>query len=102
MSIKLIPLSRLEADPQGTLSECLDSGEPVVVELPDHRLVSIQGLEPDDDDDLVDRLLDSNPSFRALVQKSKSSPRRPFPLPPRAGSCAVISQHHVTTSAAAR
>ena len=68
----------------GTLSECLDSGEPLVVELPDHRLVSIQGLEPDDDDDLVDRLLDSNPSFRALVQKSKSGPRRPFPLPPQA------------------
>ncbi len=46
MSIKLIPLSRLEADPQGTLSECLDSGQALVVELPDHRLVSIQGLEP--------------------------------------------------------
>ena len=80
MSIKLIPLSRLEADPQGTLSECLDSGEALIVELPDHRLVSIQGLEPDDDDDLVDRLLESNPSFRALVEKSKASPRRPFRL----------------------
>jgi len=79
MSIKLIPLSRLEADPQGTLSECLDSGQAVVVELPDHRLVSIRGLEPDDDDDLIDRLLESNPSFRALVEKSKASPRRPFP-----------------------
>ena len=53
MSIKLIPLSRLEADPRGTLSECLDSGEAMVVELPDHRLVAIQGLEPDEDDDLV-------------------------------------------------
>jgi hypothetical protein len=79
MSIKLIPLSRLEADPKGILSECIDSGEALVVELPDHRLVSIQGLEPDDDDDLVDRLLESNPSFRALVEKSKASPRRPFP-----------------------
>ncbi len=84
MSIKLIPLSRLEADPQRTLSECLDSGEPLIVELPDHRLVSIQGLEPDDDDDLVDRLLESNPSFRALVEKSKTSPRRPFPPQPDA------------------
>ena len=55
MSIKLLPLSRLEADPRGTLSECLDPGEALVVELPDHRLVSIQGLEPGDDDDLVDR-----------------------------------------------
>jgi hypothetical protein len=78
MSIKLIPLSRLEADPKGILGECIDSGEALVVELPDHRLVSIQGLEPDADDDLVDRLLESNASFRALVEKSKASPRRPF------------------------
>ena len=84
MSIKLIPLSRLEADPQGTLNECLDSGQALVVELPDHRLVSIQGLEPGDDDDLIDRLLESNPSFRALVKKSKASRRRPFPSTPDA------------------
>ena len=82
MSIKRIPLSRLEADPRGTLSECLDSGEALVVELPDHRLVSIRALEPDEDDDLVDRLLESNPSFRALVEKSKASRRKPFPSPP--------------------
>jgi hypothetical protein len=84
MSIKLIPLSRLEADPRGTLNECLDSGEALVVELPDHRLVAIQGLEPCEDDDLVDRLLASNPAFRALVEKSKASPRRPFPRSPGA------------------
>ena len=84
MSIKMIPLSRLEADPQGTLTECLDSGGAVVVELPDHRLVSIQGLEPNDDDDLVDRLLESNAAFRALVETSKASPRRPFATPPDA------------------
>jgi hypothetical protein len=82
MSIKMIPLSRLEADPRGTLTECLDSGEALVVELPDHRLVTIQGLEPNEDDDLVDRLLESNPAFRALVERSKASPRRPFPTPP--------------------
>jgi hypothetical protein len=81
MSIKIIPLSSLEADPRGTLSECLDSGEALVVELPDHRLVSIQGLEPDEDDDLVDRLLESNPAFRALVEKSKASARKPFAVP---------------------
>jgi hypothetical protein len=84
MSIKLIPLSRLEADPRGTLNECLDSGEAMVVELPDHRLVAIQGLEPDEDDDLVDRLIESNPAFRALVRKSKASPRKPFPTTPEA------------------
>ena len=32
MGIKTIPSSRLEADPEGTLSECADSGEAVVVE----------------------------------------------------------------------
>jgi hypothetical protein len=79
MDIKLIPLSRLEADPKGTLSECVDSGQPLVVELPDHRLVSIQTLEPAGDDSLIDELLESSPSFRALVEKSKASPRRPFP-----------------------
>jgi len=78
MSIKVITLSRLMADPGRTLAECLDSGEPLVVELPDRRLVSIRGLEPDDDDDLVDRLLESNAAFRALVEKSKASPRKPF------------------------
>ena len=83
MSIKLIPLSRLEADPQGTLSECLDSGEAPVVELPDQRLVAIRGLEPDEDDDLDDRLIESNPAFRAPVRKSKASPRKPFPTPRR-------------------
>jgi hypothetical protein len=43
-----------------------------------------QGLEPADDDDLIDRLLESNPSFRALVAKSKASPRRHFPRPTQA------------------
>jgi hypothetical protein len=74
----VIPLSRLEADPRGTLTECLDSGAALVVELPDHRFVSIQGMEPDDDDDLVDRLLESSARFRALVEKSKASARKPF------------------------
>jgi len=82
MRIRLIPLSRLEVDPRGTLSECLDSGEALVVELPDHRLVSIRGLEPDEDDDLVDRLIASNPAFRASMERSQASPRRPFPTPP--------------------
>ena len=38
MDIRLIPLSRLEADPNGTLGECVDSVRALVVELPDHRL----------------------------------------------------------------
>jgi hypothetical protein len=79
MDIKVIPLSQLQTDPQGLLSECCDSVRPLVVELPDHRLVSIQSIEPDDaDDSLVSDLLESNPSFRALVEKSKASRRRDF------------------------
>ena len=30
MGIKTIPLSRLQADPEGTLSECADSGQALV------------------------------------------------------------------------
>ena len=78
MGTKMIPLSRLAADPQGTLSECCESGQAFVVELPDHRLVAIQSLEATDDDSLVSDLLASNPAFRALVAKSKASPRKPF------------------------
>jgi hypothetical protein len=84
MDIKLIPLSRLESDLRGTLSECVDSGQAIVVELPDHRLVSIQPLEPANDDPLIDELLESSSSFRALVEKSKASPRRTFPGSPNA------------------
>jgi hypothetical protein len=78
MSTKTIPLSRLEADPVGALRACADSGQPVVIELPDHRLVALQPLEPTDDDPLVEELLASNPAFQALVARSKASPRKPF------------------------
>jgi hypothetical protein len=77
--MKVILLSELEADLEGTLAEFLASGESLVVELPDHRLVSIRSLEPDDDDPLVDELLESNDEFRALVRRSKASERVPFP-----------------------
>ena len=79
MGTKVIPLSQLESDPKGTLNECCDSGEALVVELSDNRMVTIQPLEPDEDNSLVSELLESNAAFRALVEKSKSSPRRPFP-----------------------
>jgi hypothetical protein len=78
MGIKVIPLSQLEAGPRGTLAELLDSGQPVVVELPDLRMVSIQSLEPSDDDPFVDELLTSNLAFRALIERSKASERLPF------------------------
>lgn len=78
MGIKTIPLSRLEADPRGTLNECADSGQALVVELPDQRLIAIQPLEPAEDDDLANELLESNAAFQALVAKSKASSRKPF------------------------
>jgi hypothetical protein len=84
MGIKTIPLSRLEADPRGTLNECADSGQSLVVELPDHRLVAIQPLEPSEDDDLTSDLLETNAAFQALVAKSKAGPRKPFTANPKA------------------
>jgi hypothetical protein len=73
-----IPLSRLETDLKKPLNECADSGETVVVEMPDQRLLAIQLLDPNEDDTLMDELLSSNPKFQALVAKSKASPRKPF------------------------
>ena len=78
MAIKTIPLSRLETDLKKTLDECAESGETVVVEMPDQRLLAIQPLDPQGDDSLIDELLASNPKFQALVAKSKASPRKPF------------------------
>ena len=78
MVIKTIPLSRLETDLQKTLNECAQSGEILVVEMPDQRLLAIQSLDPREDDSLVDELLASNPKFQTLVAKSKASPRKPF------------------------
>lgn len=79
MAIKTISLSSLETDLEKTLDECAESGETLVVELPDQRLVAIQSLDPNEDDSLMDELLASNPRFQALVAKSKAGPRKPFP-----------------------
>lgn len=81
MAIKTIPLSRLEVDLEKTLIECAESGQTLVVEMPDRRLLAIQLLDPNEDDSLMDELLASNPKFQGLVTKSKASPRKPF-LPP--------------------
>ncbi len=78
MGIRTIPLSQLEADPRGTLNECADSGQALVVELPDRRLIALQPLEPAEDDELTSELLESNAEFQALVARSKASPRKPF------------------------
>ncbi len=78
MAIKTIPLSRLETDLKKTLNECAESGETVVVEMPDQRLLAIQRLDPEEDDALMDELLAANPRFQALVARSKASPRKNF------------------------
>jgi hypothetical protein len=80
MAIKTIPLSRLETDLKKTLDECAESGQTVVVEMPDQRLLAIQPLDPREDDTLMDELLAANPKFQALVAKSKASPRKPFAI----------------------
>ena len=85
MSIKTIPLSRLETDLRKTLDDCADSGETLFVELPDERVLAIQPLDPTEDDDLIDKLIATNPKFRALLAKSKASPRKPF-IPEFGGS----------------
>lgn len=79
MAIKTIPLSRLETELKETLTECAQSGETVIVEMPDQRLLAIQSLDAQDEDTLTDELLASNSKFQSLVAKSKSSPRKPFP-----------------------
>lgn len=78
MAIKTIPLSRLETDLEKTLNECAESGETVIVEMPNQRLLAIQSLDPREDDSLMDELLESNPKFQALVAKSKAGRRKPF------------------------
>jgi hypothetical protein len=80
MAIKTIPLSRLETDLRKTLNECAESGETIIVEMPDQRLLAIQPLDSQEDDALMDELLQANPKFQALVAKSKASPRKPFAL----------------------
>lgn len=78
MAIKTIPLSHLERDLEKTLNECAQSGQTLVVELPDQRLVAIQSLDPNEDDSLMDELLVSNPKFQGLVAKSRASRHKPF------------------------
>jgi hypothetical protein len=46
--------------------------------MPDQRLLAIQSLDPQEDDQLMDDLLASNAQFQELVAKSKASPRKPF------------------------
>jgi hypothetical protein len=76
MDTKVIPLKELQADPEGILERCYDSGQTLLVELSQHRLLSIRPVT--DDDDLVNELFENNPAFRELLAKSLASPTEPF------------------------
>jgi hypothetical protein len=78
MTTKVISLDEFEQGLRSVLESCSESGQSVIVELPDHRRVSIQTW--DEDDDLIDRLLENNAEFREMAKKSFAGPRRPFPL----------------------
>ena len=78
MDIKTIPLTQLETDLRGALNECADSGEPLLVELPDQRRIAIHPVPSTNDDSLIDDLLATNPAFQALVEKSKAGLPKPF------------------------
>ena len=80
MAIKTIQLSQLATELQKTLNDCADSGDTVVVELPDQRLVAIQSLDTLEEEGLVEELLESNSDFQAMVSKSKNSKRKVFAL----------------------
>ncbi len=78
MDTKVILLSDLQDDLVGVLRRCYDLGESLVIELPDRGLISIRPVDPDDD--LVNELIEENPAFRALLERSLAGPREPFPL----------------------
>jgi hypothetical protein len=78
MDTRVIPLSDLHADLEGMLRRCFDSGQPLVVELPDRGLIAIQPVSPEDE--LVDELIENNAEFRELLAKSLASGREPFDL----------------------
>jgi hypothetical protein len=75
MSTSVIPAARLLPDPVSALTEVADAGLPVIFELPDGRRLT---LSPNDDDDLTDRLIETNAEFRELLAESARSPRKPF------------------------
>jgi hypothetical protein len=79
MSTKTIPLSQLELNLAGTLNECARTGETVVVLMPDKKMLTIQSLDPVEDDGLIDELLASDPLFRQMVAESAAGKRYPFP-----------------------
>src|SRR5262249_24029810 len=83
MDTRVIPLSDLQADLEGMLGRCFDSGQPLVVALPNRGLVAIQPV--DSEDDLINDLIEHNSAFRELVARSLAAPREPFPFAVKEG-----------------
>lgn len=76
MATKVVSLSEMGQRAEGYLSECARTGQPLVVELPDHRHLVVHPLE--DDDDLIDTLIATNDEFRDMLARSAQSGKRPF------------------------
>ena len=71
-------LSRLGTELEKTLNECAESGQTVVVEMPDKRLLTIQpAFDPQTDDNLMDELLASTKRLSADPRNPKPA-RKPF------------------------
>lgn len=81
MGIKTIPLSQFEENVMQLLNDCADSGDKIVVELPDHRRISMRSLNHmDADDPLIHNLIQNNPEFRSMLARSKASGSIPFSM----------------------
>ena len=79
MGIEVIPLSELQSNAPEVLGRCLESGRAIVVELPDQRLVALQPLDADyEEDSLISDLIENNAGFQELLKKSKAAARKPF------------------------
>ena len=79
MSTKVMSLNEFAAaDPVKLIQSCCDSHETLLVEFPDHRRVRIETTE---DDDFMDRLIESNAEFRQLLKDSAAGSWHTFPLP---------------------
>ena len=79
MTTKVMTLNEVPSQTVEFLRRCCDDGHSFVVELPDHRRVSVQ--MHDKDDDLIDRLIETNAAFRQLLEDSQASPLLAFPPP---------------------
>jgi hypothetical protein len=75
MNTRIILLSELLVDPAQYLEQCFESPQPLVIQLPGDRFVSIRPLE---EDDLIDELIAENEEFQALLARSAKSARKPF------------------------